>query len=211
MKKSRIWELYSLSIRIMLLSAAIWQYLTLHSYSGILLLACWVMLAGDMLFRIIPNKKIPYGARKHFEPGPKVKATSILKAGISAINKKAAAVAVTFAIINAAIFPFLTFERAVILMLIYSICDVAFILFFCPFQKFFMHNKCCNSCRIYNWDYAMMVTPLLLFPSPFSISLIIMASVVLIRWEVAVYKNPALFFEEISCAKCRDRLCFIKR
>jgi hypothetical protein len=42
----------------------------------------------------------------------------------------------------------------------YSICDIICILFFCPFQTWFMKNKCCSTCRIYNWDYAMMFTPL---------------------------------------------------
>ena len=41
----------------------------------------------------------------------------------------------------------------------YSVCDLVCILFFCPFQTWFMKNKCCGTCRIYNWDYAMMFTP----------------------------------------------------
>ena len=44
--------------------------------------------------------------------------------------------------------------------LFYGVCDMICILFFCPFQSWFLKNKCCCTCRIYNWDYAMMFTPL---------------------------------------------------
>ena len=54
----------------------------------------------------------------------------------------------------------------ILLCSVYSVCDIICILFFCPFQTWFMKNKCCSSCRIYNWDYAMMFTPLFLSEKP---------------------------------------------
>ena len=35
------------------------------------------------------------------------------------------------------------------------------ILFYCPFQMWFLKNRCCVNCRIYNWDYAFLFTPFL--------------------------------------------------
>ena len=49
----------------------------------------------------------------------------------------------------------------VIISLAFSVCDLICILFFCPFQTWMMHNRCCTTCRIYNWDFAMMFTPLI--------------------------------------------------
>ena len=48
--------------------------------------------------------------------------------------------------------------------LAYGVCDIICILFFCPFQTWFMKNRCCTTCRIYNWDFAMLCTPFLLIP-----------------------------------------------
>ena len=47
----------------------------------------------------------------------------------------------------------------VLISLAYAVCDMICILFFCPFQTWILKNKCCTTCRIYNWDFAMMFTP----------------------------------------------------
>ena len=49
-----------------------------------------------------------------------------------------------------------------LIALIYGICDMICILFFCPFQTLMMRNRCCGSCRIYNWDFMMFATPLVI-------------------------------------------------
>ena len=98
-----------------------------------------------------------------------------------------------------------------LISLAYSVCDMICILFFCPFQTWFMKNKCCTSCRIYNWDFIMMVTPLIFIPSVFTWSLVFCALLLLIRWEVTIHRHPERFFEEtngnLSCASCQERLC----
>ena len=68
----------------------------------------------------------------------------------------------------------------------YSVCDMICIMFFCPFQSWFLKNKCCSACRIYNWDYAMMFTPMLFIRNFYSWSLFFMSVVVLIHWEISV-------------------------
>ena len=87
--------------------------------------------------------------------------------------------------------------------------------FFCPFQTWFMKNKCCGSCRIYNWDYAMMVTPLAFIPNIVTVSLFVMALTLLVFWEIAVYRYPERFSPatngSLRCANCPEKLCHHKR
>ena len=99
----------------------------------------------------------------------------------------------------------------IIISLFYSVCDMICILFFCPFQTWFMKNKCCGSCRIYNWDYAMMFTPLALIIHPFTLSLFGMGMLLLIFWELALIRHPERFAENtnasLACQNCKEKLC----
>lgn len=78
-----------------------------------------------------------------------------------------------------------------------------------------MKNKCCVTCRIYNWDYAMMFTPLLFIPSLFNWSLLALAIALLIKWEWIYHRHPERFYEEsndaLRCANCREHLCHHKK
>lgn len=98
-----------------------------------------------------------------------------------------------------------------LISLAYSVCDMICILFFCPFQTWIMKNKCCGSCRIYNWDYAMMFTPLVFIPSPYTYTVLGMALLLLIYWEIIFKIHPERFFENtnagLSCVNCREKLC----
>ena len=102
----------------------------------------------------------------------------------------------------------------VLISLFYSVSDMICILFFCPFQTWFMRNKCCGSCRIYNWDYAMMFTPLALIPHPLARGLFLMGALLLIVWELAVLIHPERFDVAtnavLRCANCPEKLCHHK-
>lgn len=102
-----------------------------------------------------------------------------------------------------------------LLSLAYSVCDMICILFFCPFQTWFMKNKCCGSCRIYNWDYAMMFTPLIFVKGWYTWSILILAIGLLLNWELLVVKHPERFSEStnaaLSCANCTEKLCSHKK
>ncbi|MCR4946660.1 MAG: hypothetical protein K5929_06955 [Lachnospiraceae bacterium] len=97
----------------------------------------------------------------------------------------------------------------------YSICDIICILFFCPFQTWFMKNKCCSTCRIYNWDYAMMFTPLFFIKKSYTWSLLVLSVALLIRWEVTFYMHPERFSDKtndyLQCANCTEKLCAHKK
>ena len=113
------------------------------------------------------------------------------------------------------IFGIIADDIMVILSLAYSICDLICIMFFCPFQKFMMINKCCQTCRIYNWDYPMMFTPFLFLifkPGPIlHYVMIAFALVVLLTWEITYKRHPERFSEvtndHLSCRNCQEKLC----
>ncbi len=99
----------------------------------------------------------------------------------------------------------------VLLSLGYSVCDMICILFFCPFQSWFLKNKCCSTCRIYNWDYAMMFTPLFFVRDFYAWSLFGVSLILMLRWEITFYRHPERFSEEtneyIRCEGCTEKLC----
>ena len=74
-----------------------------------------------------------------------------------------------------------------------------------------MHNKCCTTCRIFNWDHAMMYLPLIVIPGFWTYSLVFMALLILVVWEVVCANHPERFFEKTNCAlrcqNCKDKLC----
>ena len=95
--------------------------------------------------------------------------------------------------------------------LAYGVCDIICILFFCPFQTWFMKNRCCTTCRIYNWDFAMLCTPFLLIPGFYAYSLLAVSLLILARWEVTYKLHPERFSERtnesLRCANCTEKLC----
>ena len=97
----------------------------------------------------------------------------------------------------------------------YSVCDMICILFFCPFQTWFFKNRCCVTCRIYNWDFAMMFTPLFFVPGLYTWSLLAVAIVLLVVWEIMFFLHPERFSENtnafLSCDGCTEKLCRHKR
>ena len=102
-----------------------------------------------------------------------------------------------------------------LICLLYGIFDMICILFYCPFQTWFMKNKCCTQCRIYNWDYAMMFTPLFFIPSVGTWSILAIALVILLKWEYTAWKYPEQFSENtneyLKCRNCNEKLCLHKR
>ena len=173
----------------------------------------WVVFALEMLLRFFPSRIESAGCQKvfarNYRPAPQPgrprddhKATWAILAAWLGLNGVIAALYFTH-IIDSGIL--------ILISLAYSVCDMICILFFCPFQTWFLKNKCCGTCRIYNWDFAMMFTPLALVPHPFTWSLFGLGLALVIHWEVTHYFHPERFYEEtncsLSCANCQERLC----
>ncbi len=176
-----------------------------------------VVYVVEMVLRFFPARLESMGCQKQFacnykgEPGTKLKPS---------FPKSVALVAVIWLAFNA-VFAALYFlgiiDQGVLLLisLAYGICDIVCILFFCPFQMWFMKNRCCGTCRIYNWDFPMMFTPYIIIPHPYTWTLLALALALLIRWEVTAYRHPERFLEEtnpaMSCQNCTEKLCAHKK
>ena len=185
--------------------------------SWILLIVVWIFFAIEMLLRFFPSNIESMGCQKQFKKNfipteqtkpniPKKRGTFITLTSWLLLNGVIAAL-YFLNVIDAGIL--------ILISLVYSVCDMICILFFCPFQTWFMKNKCCGSCRIYNWDYVMMCTPLVLIPNLFTIGLFSLALSLLIVWEIAVARHPERFSEAtnaaLRCANCKEKLCHHKR
>ena len=74
-----------------------------------------------------------------------------------------------------------------------------------------MKNRCCTVCRIYNWDFAMMFTPLVFIPNVYTWSLLGMSLLLLLRWEITLRRHPERFSDRtnacLSCQNCTEKLC----
>ena len=178
-----------------------------------------VFFMYKMIRRLIPNKKASKGNQKVFEysytPFEK------LKEGIMGIKKKegnreAWSVAIVWLLLNGIIFTLYfcnVFDKGLLMVIAmaFSVCDIICILAVCPFQRIFMRNKCCNTCRIYNWDFAMMFTPLWVIPSFVNCLLVIQSLIVFVHWELTHKKHPERFYEEtncsLNCKNCKELMC----
>lgn len=74
-----------------------------------------------------------------------------------------------------------------------------------------MKNRCCTTCRIFNWDHLMMFTPMLFVDSFYSWSLLAVSLAVWLLWEACVLLFPERFCEltnaALQCSQCTDKLC----
>ena len=93
----------------------------------------------------------------------------------------------------------------------FYVCDLICVLFWCPFRVWFMKNRCCTTCRIFNWDHFMMFTPFLFVPGVYTWSLAGLSVIIYVIWEVQVYTHPERFTDAcnntLKCKNCTDRLC----
>ena len=177
----------------------------------------WVVFVVEMVFRFFPSKYESPGCQKQFKK-------NYIKTGRTDIripdNNSTILVALIWIVFNCifgALYMLGIFDEGIMLLLCsaYSVCDMICILFFCPFQTLFLKNKCCGSCRIYNWDYAMMFTPLFFVRGLYSWSLLLLSVALLVRWEITFYKHPERFSENtnqyLECRNCTERLCVHKK
>jgi len=183
----------------------------------VILYICWAVFVIEMILRFFPSKYESPGCQKQF-------ARNYIKTGSTDLlipdNNATVLIALVWIVFNG-IFGALHMEGVldegimILLCSVYSVCDIVCILFFCPFQTWFMKNKCCSSCRIYNWDYAMMFTPLFFIRKSYTWSLLALSVALLIRWEVTFYLHPERYSEAtngyLKCSNCTEKLCRHKK
>ena len=176
-----------------------------------------IVFSVEMILRFFPSKFESPGCQKQF-------AHNYIKSGETDIviqDNNATVLVLLLWISGNAVFGALhmkgILDDGIMLLLscAYSVGDMICILFFCPFQSWFLKNKCCTVCRIYNWDYAMMFTPLFFVAKPYTWELLTLSMALLARWEIAFYLHPERFSENtneyLRCQNCTEKLCVHKK
>ena len=183
----------------------------------LILTITWLVFVVEMIFRFFPSRLESPGCQKQF-------ARNYIKSGRTEViihdNNATLLVALIWIVFNGifgALHMLGILDDGIMFLLCsaYSVCDIICILFFCPFQTWFMKNKCCSACRIYNWDYAMMFTPLFFIQKGYTWSLLVLSVALLIRWEITFYRHPERFSENtndyLQCRNCTEKLCAHKK
>ena len=184
-----------------------------------LMIAIYAVFVLEMIMRFFPSNLESPGCQKQFR-------RNYIKTGNTNIdvqdNNAVVLVAIIWVALNG-IFGFLrltgVFDDGIMILICgaYAVSDIICILFFCPFQSWFLKNKCCCSCRIYNWDYAMMFTPIVFVQNIkfwYLWILLVMSIMLAVRWEVTFFLHPERFAEStnayLSCSNCTEKLCMHK-
>ena len=184
----------------------------------------WVILLISFALQLSPKSRISRGCLKQFpQTFKKVEEVAdgfFLRTKLKKLNLGATRVAIVWIIPNLA-FAALYYcgifgvPEMLLLTVFYYLCDVICIVFYCPFQKLFMKNKCCVTCRIFAWGTIMTVTPLVFIPHFYSWSLVALALICTVAWEITYNRHPERFCEEtnsyLTCKACTDHLCVVKQ
>ncbi len=184
----------------------------------------WMILAVEMISKFFPQKITSIGCRKQFKANYRASERMPIKVEITNWKKQEnIAAKKVFAgwFGGNALIAILYFTKVlsesemVLLSLFYFVGDLICVVLFCPFQSFIMENRCCITCRIFNWDSMMFCTPLIFIRSIFSWSLVLIALVLLVWWEFVFWKYPQRFFEKsnenLKCQHCNEHLCLLKK
>ena len=180
----------------------------------------WLAWIFDMVTQLMPVKNIALGSQKIFKEKFRPALNKLLdwdklKDYIVKTNKAAGKVLIVWALFIAVlcvlkILGILQNEHLFLISIAFYVCDLICVLIWCPF-RLMLGNKCCTTCRIFNWDHLMMFTPMLFVGSFFSISLIVWSIVDFLIWEIWIYLHPERFWEHsnmaLKCSECTDKLC----
>lgn len=180
----------------------------------------WLIWIFDLILQIIPIKnKVALGSQKlfanRFQPIRKKINYDVLKNYIKKTTASAYKVFIIWVLLIAIIgvLYYLNFINKTWLFMIsvfFYVCDLICVLIWCPF-RLIMKNKCCTTCRIFNWDHLMMFSPLIFCGGFFAISLVVMAILSWFVWELCILLYPERFSEmtnvALRCSSCTDKLC----
>ena len=180
----------------------------------------WLIWVFDMILQIIPIKnKVALGSQKlfanRFQPIRKKINNKTLKNHIKNITISAYKVFIIWTLLVFVIgllyyWGIINKTWLFMISVFFYVCDLICVLIWCPF-RLIMKNKCCTTCRIFNWDHLMMFSPLIFCRGFFSISLVAIALMAWLVWELCILIYPERFSEmtnvALRCSKCTDKLC----
>ena len=186
-----------------------------HETDSLFLMIVWALGFAEIISRFFPSKLESMGCQKVFKKNyvPMVTDRTDTKADIRCSVALVAAIWIAFNAVFGVLYlkGILDTGFMYLLCLFYSVCDMICILFFCPFQSWFMKNRCCTTCRIYNWDFPMMWTPMIFVGGWYGLSLLLPSLVLLARWEYVAHKYPERFSVTanacLKCKNCPAQLC----
>ena len=180
----------------------------------------WGIWVADMILQIFPiRNKVPLGSQKlfanRFKPIRDKINYEALKNYIVATTKAAYKVFLLWCALIAVIgvlhaFGFLDKIALFMISVFFYVCDLICVLIWCPF-RLIMKNRCCTTCRIFNWDHLMMFSPLIFMGGFFALSLVVMSAAAWLVWELCVMMYPERFWDHsnaaLQCSQCTDKLC----
>lgn len=180
----------------------------------------WAIWVVDMIFQLVPVKeRIPLGSQKlfkqHFRPIVEKINSQALREYVISTTKAAYKVFIIWAALLFVLgllhfFGVIADEHLFLISVLFYVCDLICVLIWCPF-RLIMKNRCCTTCRIFNWDHLMMFSPLLFVGGFYAISLLLLSIAVWMVWELCVLMYPERFWEHsneaLKCSQCTDKLC----
>lgn len=180
----------------------------------------WILWVIDMIAQILPlRKQIPLGSQKLF----KFRFVSLrgkinrnaLREYIRNTNRQAYIIMLIWAMLIVIIGllhynNILSDALTMMITVTFYVCDLVCVLIWCPF-RLILKNRCCTTCRIFNWDHLMMFTPMVLVKGFYSWSLLALAFAAWCVWEINVLLHPERFWDRsnaaLQCGNCTDKLC----
>ena len=180
----------------------------------------WVIWVIDMFLQIVPIKnKVALGSQKlfatRFRPIREKFDMQHLRDYVTNTTKSAYLVMLLWCLLLAVIavlyFTGVIGKTAVFMYSVaFYVCDLICVLIWCPF-RLIMKNKCCTTCRIFNWDHLMMFSPLIFIGGFYAWTLAGLAILAWGVWELCVMLYPERFWEvsnvALQCCECTDKLC----
>lgn len=182
----------------------------------------WLYLMIETLLLIIPyTNNHSYNGKlflKHYIPSDNYDREK-LDRYIKKNNKHARSVFIAWIVLNVVLFMIyfnynLSTAYIYLVFMIYYWTDMFCVNVWCPFHKLFFKSKCCNECRIYNWDHVMFCTPFLLIKSFWTYSLFALTLFAFLQWEYMIRKHPERFApisnKKLQCKGCNYNCRFNK-
>jgi len=180
----------------------------------------WLVWVVDMVSQIVPVKDdVPLGSQKlfanRFKPIREKINRKSLREHVAATTKAAYKVFLLWCLLIAAIGA-LHYAGVIdhiglfVISVLFYVCDLICVLIWCPF-RLLMRNRCCTTCRIFNWDHLMMFSPLIFAGGFYALSLVALALLVWLVWELCTLIYPERFWDKsnlaLTCSECTDKLC----
>ena len=180
----------------------------------------WLVWMGDMIMQLLPLRSVlALGSQKQFAkwfvPGTQANREElrefIRKSNWAAVKVFLVWTAVIWGIGWLVKCEVLSAPGIFLISVFFYVCDLICVLVWCPFRVYLMKNRCCTSCRIFNWDHLMMFAPYIFIPGFYAKSLLFMSILVFAVWELCFIMHPERFWIKtnaaLKCSCCTDRLC----